>query len=239
MTHETLAHRPAFDPAPYGAAPGPYAAAPGPAPGSADGAVQALVSAALIGVVLAVDVVTGLPAVRQHLPSGSQWLGSVVNVLPFVLLAAVVAVRGRSVVRRVTSAVVMLTAAAITVGYGHFVLPRLFRAFTQGGGDTSLLEVVQTGYHALIASLLVAAWGIARRRHPAWVVGLLTTTAGMAAFMWFQLARFLPTPGVDGGGYTVFLLTSMAVFSGIPLVGGLLGWLTDRVFEQTAPADVR
>lgn len=211
--------------APYPAGTSPYASATGR---TDEGPGQALISGALVATVFIAGV--GLAIVGRHLPGlDSRVLSQVLYALPGLLLAGAVAARGRTIARRLCGGGLVLAALAVETGYSVIVLPRLFRLLVDDpGSPVLLLRVAQTVESGLVVALLVAAWGIVRRHHPAWLMGLIVAIAMAGAVSWFQLYRFLPGGGQSEAGIALSVAMATTLFQAIPVAGGLLGWLTDR-----------
>jgi hypothetical protein len=142
-------------------------------------------SVVLLTTLFAVDVAWILVSSSvDELRFGARWIYAVAQAVEFGLFAVVVAVVGRSQVRRVAAAGVALLAGAVVVAW-VLAFPRL--ATTSEGPH--LVEVLGWLLACALPLLLVGAWGVARRLGELWLVAL-PFSAALGAVMHKALEVF-------------------------------------------------
>lgn len=213
----------------------------------------------VLAIVCGYDVLAGvLPgyAARDNDPLSRGAVNALV-IGSFVVYAVGLALVGRGLLRRGLAAALALAAAAVQ----GLLLGLEWAAFERGSGDAvRFFGDVEQVVAYVVALLVVAAWGVARRSGPLWPLSLLVT--GVGTWLIRHLEEDYRSVMVDAiagteGPYVGFDITLIDVgwwaWWVVPLLaGGVACWLVevlthrpaaddpadnDRVIDDTGPAE--
>ncbi|WP_328354339.1 hypothetical protein OG976_23395 [Mycobacterium sp. NBC_00419] len=112
-------------------------------------------------------------------------------------------------------------AAAVTTAVLAVLLDRVpFAVYSVGDGSSWWVWAFRCSYASLV--LVVAAWGIARRRGVGWVLGLAPTGGLVVLVVWFYEHH-------SGGPLNWLAVWSIDI--GVLVLGCLLCWGSERLFR--------
>ena len=187
--------------------------------------VQGIITA--VGVV----VVLGLYAVQDSVGNLSDsygdsefWIGLAIDALIGLLLLVLVVIMGLGVARRVGGAVLAVLALVLTA------IPNLLVRYSSGPDfDYGVLPFLYGG----AAFAQFAAWGIARRRHPLWLVAALPA-GGLIAYLqwaaghteWFA-DLVIDRDATDYQNSPTAWIAYFGAFVGPVVIGSALAWAFD------------
>jgi hypothetical protein len=209
-------------PAPPAAPPADLPAlAPTPPVGDTGVVLSVVLLTALFGVNLAWILVSSSVA---ELRFAALWTYALARAVEYGLFAVVLALVGRSPVRRVAAAALGLLAGAIVVAW-TLGLPRLA---TSNDGPHRV-EVIGWMIALAMPVLLVVAWGVARRLGQLWLVALpLAAGLGAAAYQAFELVLAAHVTWIPEHLMWIQLLSLVATW--VPVVlAGLAAWSLDAL----------
>ncbi|BDD83647.1 hypothetical protein TPB0596_34100 [Tsukamurella pulmonis] len=150
-----------------------------------------------------------------------------------ILLAGYLAYAARSVPRAITALAVLIASIIGTTAFGHLSGTWFQQVLERGGDDTTdgtALIFVRTAGTLLTVLLYWAAWGIARRRHPAWILSLpvpvvLSYAAPAALAAYLESLDLLQTPS---------MLPLFAAYAGSIIASILVAWAFDAIAWRRA-----
>lgn len=224
-----------FTPPPPPPAPSGFPAPPAERPTGAPGIV------ALLGLAVVVAVDYGVavgPWLLFDGPYLSELAGLGLTTVPFLLYLALIAAVGRSAVRRVAAAAMVMAALALHVAFWFVLRPG--PSSLDGADELRVLDWVSG---AVIGMLLVGAWGVARRTGPVWWLGLLVVPALVAAqaLVDESFARWVWETSIEvdwpGARWVpVFQVSAWTTWSLVPPVAaGLACWVLDQLAPGRRP----
>lgn len=154
--------------------------------------------------------------------------------LPYLPLAAVVAVRALSPARGLAAGLAALGGGAVLIAHNEF----LRWVFEGNGVSPSYHERLALGYAVLMAASVLAAlaWGLSRRHGRTWPLGLVVAAAGAALTLWTDWTRRFTSFGPFEADLIrrAELVHSVAVM--LPIVAAcVVCWLLDLA-ERRRPA---
>ena len=180
-------------------------------------------------------------AISRHLEATRpvQWF---FLMLPFLPLAAVVALHALTLRRAVAAALVALGAGAVMISYVELVDWLFTDPPVQPSGR--LVETLWYAVPMAVAVLASLAWGISRRHGRRWPLGLVVAAAGAALTVWTRWpehvawghSTFTMGEGDNDPIRHFYLVSTVARM--LPVVAAcVVCWLVDRAeLRRTPPA---
>jgi hypothetical protein len=180
-------------------------------------------------------------ALSHHLTS-SRLVRWFFLMLPFLPLAAVVALHALTRRRAAVAALVALGAGGVMIGYAELVDWLFTDAPVEPSGR--LVDTLGYAVSMAVAVLATLAWGISRRHGRRWPIGLLVAAAGAALTVWTRWpehvawghSTFTTVEGHNDPIRHFYLVSTVARM--LPVVAAcIVCWLVDRAeLRRTPPA---
>lgn len=196
--------------------------------------LQTLISAVVPVVIYAVSVPVLFAASKTAATDAGIWVEYVSWIIPYFLIVAIVAIWGRTLLRRVLAA----TAAAVLLTASHMVYASYDFDWGVVESVSSTTLLIITDAMIFLASIL--GWSIARRRTLYSLLGIIPAVGMIALGTWiieFHLPAF---DYVDDLYLPIAWWSSLCgAFVGFAVLGILLVWACDGLgllLQRTRPA---